>query len=128
MTTSALVATALVAGARFSERLPGPTYESPTEGSPGFAGFVATFALALAIIVLGVSFTRRIRRADHRERQRAAAETQAADADGAGTGPGAGDGPVAEPTRSADRSPGQDVADRSAEGGADEPPVTGERA
>lgn len=63
----------LVAGVLWSQRLPGPTYESPTEGSPGFAGFVATFALALAVIGLGVSFTRRMRRASHRDRLRAAA-------------------------------------------------------
>ena len=65
-----LVATALIAGARWSERLPGPTIESPEEGSPGFAGFVATFLLAAAVIALAVSFTRRMRRADHRDRLR----------------------------------------------------------
>ncbi|UZN04349.1 hypothetical protein [Cellulomonas sp. S1-8] len=78
-----LVATALVAGVRWTERLPGPTIESPEEGSPGFAGFVATFLLALAIIVLAVSFTRRMRRADHRERLR----TSAAPSRGAVAGP-----------------------------------------
>ena len=70
---STLMATALVAGVRWTERLPGPTIESPEEGSPGFAGFVATFLLAAAVIALAVSFTRRMRRASHRERARVAA-------------------------------------------------------
>lgn len=67
-----LAATALLTGVVWTERLPGPTYESPQEGSPGFAGFVATFLLAVAIIALAVSFTRRMRRASQRERERAA--------------------------------------------------------
>ncbi|ADG73851.1 hypothetical protein Cfla_0943 [Cellulomonas flavigena DSM 20109] len=124
MTTSALAATALVAGARFSQRLPGPTYESPTEGSPGFAGFVATFALALAIIALGISFTRRIRRSDHRERQRAAAEAALAAASGAPEGT-PGDGTSAEPTGGART---RADADPETEGGVAEPPAAGERA
>ncbi|UCN13920.1 hypothetical protein [Cellulomonas iranensis] len=74
---SALLGTALLTGVVWAERLPGPTYESPQEGSPGFAGFVATFLLAVAIIALAVSFTRRMRRATHRERERVAAETAA---------------------------------------------------
>ncbi|MCC2314529.1 hypothetical protein [Cellulomonas xiejunii] len=71
---NALVTTALTASALSSGRLPGPTYERPTEGSPGFDGFVATFLLALAVIALAVSFTRRMRRATHRDRLRAEAE------------------------------------------------------
>ncbi|MBO0901626.1 hypothetical protein J1G42_15645 [Cellulomonas sp. zg-ZUI222] len=80
-----LVATALVAGVRWSQRLPGPTIESPEEGSPGLAGFIATFVLALAVILLAVSFSRRMRRATHRERLRGSA--------GEGT---VGDGTVGE--------------------------------
>lgn len=76
------LSTAAVAGVRWYQRLPGPTIESPTEGSPGFAGFVATFALALAIVLLAVSFTRRMRRAAHRERLREQAGQTDAVADG----------------------------------------------
>jgi|GEM_PF-1396456 len=94
---NALVATVVVAGARWTERLPGPTIESPEEGSPGFAGFVATFLLAVAIIVLAVSFTRRMRRAEHRERLRArdAAPVGGDGAVATGDGTAAGDGVVA---------------------------------
>ena len=121
MTASALVATALVAGARFSQRLPGPTYESPTEGSPGFAGFVATFALALAIIALGVSFTRRMRRSAHRERLRGTTEAEGGAQVGAGDEPvdGSGTGAAPQPTAG---------VDPAADGGVDEPPPAGERA
>jgi len=96
---STLVATAMTTGVLWAQRLPGPTIESPEEGSPGFAGFVATFLLAAAVIVLAVSFTRRMRRADHRERvrERSAEPIEGAD-DGAsgreaGTATAAGDDP-----------------------------------
>ncbi|MCC2334397.1 hypothetical protein [Cellulomonas wangsupingiae] len=91
---NALVATVLIAGARWSERLPGPTIESPEEGSPGFEGFVATFLLAAAVIALAVSFTRRMRRADHRDRLRD-------DADVAGAGASDGVPDAAPGTRPA---------------------------
>ncbi len=97
---STLMATALVAGVRWTERLPGPTIESPEEGSPGFAGFIATFLLALAIIALAVSFTRRMRRASHRERVRAASGAGTVDTDGttaAATRDAASDAPDVAP-------------------------------
>lgn len=66
----------LVATVVHAERLPGPTIESPEEGSPGLLGFVVTFLLAAAVIALAVSFSRRMRRADHRARLRAQEEEQ----------------------------------------------------
>lgn len=110
----------LVAGVLWSQRLPGPTYESPTEGSPGFAGFVATFALALAVIGLGVSFTRRMRRASHRDRLRAAAGS----ADGpAGADADAPHGPPAATSPDASADPAADDPDDPAGPPAGPPPV-----
>lgn len=83
---SGVVGDVLLAAVVHAERLPGPTIESPEEGSPGFYGFLATFLLAAAVIALAVSFSRRMRRADHRARLRAQEE-------GAQDGP-AGDGPA----------------------------------
>lgn len=97
MSTVALVAV-------WAGRLPGPTYEPTAEGSPGFAGFVATFLLAGAIIALGVSFTRRMRRATHRERLRQQQEEAAARA-----------GSAADPAVAA---PGHAPAEQAADGAA----------
>jgi len=99
-----LVATALVAGVHWSQRLPGPTIESPEEGSPGFAGFVATFLLAVAIIALAVSFSRRMRRATHRERLREAA------------GEGTVDGMTSDAARSDAATSGAVTSDAAAPG------------
>lgn len=103
------LSTAAVAGVRWYQRLPGPTIESPTEGSPGFAGFVATFALAAAIVLLAASFTRRMRRAAHRERLRERAAQNDAVADGgAAASPSAvtpADGGPADPAPGAGGDP-----------------------
>ncbi|MBF0688927.1 MAG: hypothetical protein IR158_14315 [Cellulomonas sp.] len=104
---NALVTTAVVASAVSSGRLPGPTYESPTEGSPGFAGFVATFLLALAVIALAVSFTRRMRRAAHRDRLRA--EATSVTFTGALGGDGASDGGTQDAPESAPDDPTDDA-------------------
>jgi hypothetical protein len=101
---NALVTTAVVASAVSSGRLPGPTYESPTEGSPGFDGFVATFLLALAVIALAVSFTRRMRRAAHRDRLRAEATSVTFTG-----GDGASDGGTQDAPESAPDDPTDDA-------------------
>ena len=47
--------------------------------TPGVPGFLALFFLALAVIVLGTSMVRRVRRVNHLGRQREAAERAARD-------------------------------------------------
>lgn len=98
-------ATTVSLGVLWAGRLPGPTYEPAAEGSPGLAGFVATFLLALAVIALAVSFTRRMRRASHRDRLRA--ETTGATSTGSLRDEGA-------PAGTADG-----VTDRTADGATD---------
>lgn len=122
---TSVLAASVVAGARWSERLPGPTYESPTEGSPGFAGFVATFLLALAVIALGASFTRRMRRASHRDRLRADAAARA----GEGTAGVPGDAPAGAPGTAATAATGTGTGTTDDTGGTDDtaqdPPAAG---
>ncbi|MCK9794934.1 hypothetical protein M1843_14375 [Isoptericola sp. 4D.3] len=71
---------------------PSPT-QGPTEleVTPGLAGFVATFAVALACVLLFLSLTRHLRRARHN------AEEQGL--------------PIEEPKRVGPRHPGEDVPD-----------------
>ncbi|MFS0705590.1 hypothetical protein AB6N23_13820 [Cellulomonas sp. 179-A 9B4 NHS] len=102
---------AVLAAVVHAERLPGPTIESPEEGSPGFYGFLATFLLAAAVIALAVSFSRRMRRADHRARLRAQEEAAR------------GDGPAPV---TAEEGVAQAELDARAEGGRPSaPPVDG---
>mgnify|MGYP005830597141 CR=1 FL=1 len=84
---STMVTTVLLAGARFTERLPGPTIENPDEGSPGFEGFLATFLLAAAVIALAVLFTRQMRGAQARQRRREAEGTDPVAVAGLADGP-----------------------------------------
>ncbi|GIG28578.1 hypothetical protein [Cellulomonas marina] len=55
---------------------PGPSPSTAVElgesdlGSPGFLGFVVTFVLALAVIGLLLSLTRKLRRVNHAGEQR----------------------------------------------------------
>lgn len=102
---STTVMTVLLAGARFTERLPGPTIENPDEGSPGFEGFLATFLLAAAVIALAVLFTRQMRGAQARQRRREAE----------GTDPvavaGLAEGAPASGTSTQDRADGPDGTD-----------------
>ena len=55
------------------------TGPDPTSISPGLIGFLATFALVAACILLFLSLVRRLRRLNYREAQ-AVAERRAADA------------------------------------------------
>lgn len=62
-----------------------------TGGSPGFLGFVFTFALAVACVGIFLSLTRQLRRVDRRAKQLEARE-QGASHDGEAAAPGAVDG------------------------------------
>ncbi|QGQ20107.1 hypothetical protein GC089_13945 [Cellulomonas sp. JZ18] len=111
----------LLAAVVHAERLPGPTIESPEEGSPGFLGFVVTFLLAAAVIALAVSFSRRMRRADHRARLRAQEEEQRGAA--AGPAPVTAEEAVAQTELDARTEAGRPAApapDASADGDADD--------
>jgi hypothetical protein len=59
---------------------PSPSVTPAGGGSPGFLGFVVTFALALAAAGIFLSLTRHLRIVDRRAREQAAQdETAAAD-------------------------------------------------
>lgn len=62
---------------------PSPVVESTSGGSPGFIGFVVTFALALAAAGLFLSLTRHLRRVDRRAQQLGADDEHAADSSAA---------------------------------------------
>ncbi|GEL94917.1 hypothetical protein [Cellulomonas composti] len=57
---------------------PGTTSVPAGGGSPGFLGFVFTFALAIAAVFLFLSLTRQLRRVDRRARQQEADDAAAA--------------------------------------------------
>lgn len=60
--------------------LPTPTTPEeldPTSVSPGLIGFLVTFALAVATVLLLLDMVRRVRRLKYREQQAAAAEQRA---------------------------------------------------
>ncbi|WP_448059383.1 hypothetical protein [Cellulomonas hominis] len=59
---------------------------TPDEASPGIAGFLVTFAIAIAAIGLFLSLTRHLRVVDRRARQREADEAALADGGRDGTG------------------------------------------
>ncbi|HEY0187483.1 MAG TPA: hypothetical protein VGC67_08345 [Cellulomonas sp.] len=95
-----------------AEPSPSPTsstIEIPAEDqtSPGFIGFVVTFGVAVALILLGFSLVRHLRVVEHNQRRRDAAEREDAGREAAqrqteqrgSTGPGStGDGaPGARP-------------------------------
>ena len=72
---------------------PSPTPIDPATtsvGSPGIAGFLVTFIVALAAIGLFLSLTRHLRIVDRRSRQRDEAEAAAADPE-IPPGPASGD-------------------------------------
>lgn len=56
------------------------------EVTPGLTGFLATFAVALAFIVLMRSFVKHMRRSNAKERHRLAAEAAEADSEDASAG------------------------------------------
>ncbi len=81
---------------------PSPSIQvtTPDEASPGIAGFLVTFAVAIAAIGLFLSLTRHLRVVDRRARQREAAEAaEAGGTDGVGSTDGVG------PTGSAPDAP-----------------------
>ncbi len=63
---------------------PSPAVESTSGGSPGFIGFVVTFALALAAAGLFLSLTRQLRRVDRRAQQLGLDDEEAAGAGASG--------------------------------------------
>ncbi len=73
---------------------PSPTVESTSGGSPGFIGFVVTFALAVAAAGLFLSLTRHLRRVDRRAKELRVDDEGADLADA--TGDAASDAPAAE--------------------------------
>ena len=73
---------------------PSATSVIPGGGSPGILGFVFTFALAAAVILLALSMTRHLRRVDARAKPRDADEAPPAAGDGTH---GADEGPAGDP-------------------------------
>lgn len=83
-----------------TEATPAPTpttVEVPAEDqtSPGLLGFLVTFAVALAVIVLAVAMVRAMRRVDHRARVEAE-QAELAAGDGTSEDPADDDGEVPE--------------------------------
>ncbi len=70
--------------------LPSPTTPEeldPTSVSPGLIGFLVTFAIAVATVLLLLDMVRRIRRLKYREQQAAAAEQRTEDEQAGDTDP-----------------------------------------
>jgi len=103
---------------------------SPSQGpdqlqvTPGLAGFVATFAVAVACVLLFLSLTRHLRRAQHNaqeqgipleEPKRLGVRRPEAGPGDAGSGPDGGRGPDG----GADGGAGDDVGDDGPDGRAD---------
>jgi hypothetical protein len=55
----------------------------PDTVTPGFIGFIATFGVAVVVILLAIDMVRRVRRVNYREQVRQQLEHEALDADGA---------------------------------------------
>ena len=72
---------------------PSPESFSPLDVSPGLAGFIPVFLIALACVVLFLSLTRHLRRVTVRQAQVDAAEREALDGS-SGTARPDDDGPV----------------------------------
>lgn len=83
---------------------PGSQDVNPTDGgSPGFVGFLVTFAVALVVIGLAFSLVRTMRRMEHNSRQREASGAARAVAQPQEpTGPTGPTGPVEPPTAVSD--------------------------
>ena len=62
---------------------PSPTSQAVGSGSPGFIGFVFTFALAIAAVLLFLSLTRHLRLVQRRAAERDEAEGNAPTGEGA---------------------------------------------
>ncbi|WP_449386462.1 hypothetical protein [Cellulomonas soli] len=101
-------------GARVASAAPSPSpsdvvVTGSSAGSPGFLGFVFTFALAVACVGLFLSLTKQLRVVDRRARQREeegvespedrAAEDESGDASAAVDDAGPRPGPVADEAR-----------------------------
>ena len=53
----------------------------PNTVTPGFVGFIATFGVAVIVILLVIDMVRRVRRVNYREQVRRQLEQEALDAD-----------------------------------------------
>jgi hypothetical protein len=75
-----------------------PAGLDPNDVTPGLAGFLPVLFLAIAVILLGISLVRRVRRIRYRAEleQRRAAEQQAEQETGRPTGRAAGSAPAGE--------------------------------
>jgi hypothetical protein len=62
------------------EPSPSPTAQAVGSGSPGFLGFVFTFLLAVAAVLLFLSLTRHLRKVSRRAAQQEAEDARAAEA------------------------------------------------
>jgi hypothetical protein len=60
----------------------------PDTVTPGFVGFIATFGVALIVILLVIDMVRRVRRVNYREQVRRQLEDEASDAEGTAGSPG----------------------------------------
>ncbi len=87
---------------------PSPSIQvtTPDEASPGIAGFLVTFAVAIAAIGLFLSLTRHLRVVDRRARQREADDAALADG-----GPGGPDGSGVDGTSTPPAGSALDVPD-----------------
>lgn len=103
------------------EPSPGPTsVEVPPESqtTPGFLGFIVTFAVVIAVILLAFSMVRQLRRVDHRARREAEAQAGAgAGAAGAGSGAPGDAGTAPDAAAAQRREPGGPGADPQARPG-----------
>lgn len=84
-------------------RLAEETEFDPNVVSPGFTGFIMTGVLAFAIILLGVSLVRRLRRNAYRAEIREALEAELAEAEGT-----AADGGTASDSGTESEAPNED--------------------
>jgi hypothetical protein len=65
----------------------------PDTVTPGFIGFIATFGVALIVILLVIDMVRRVRRVNYREQVRRQLEQEALDAEGSADAQGTDPGP-----------------------------------
>ncbi|WP_053071634.1 hypothetical protein [Cellulomonas sp. A375-1] len=96
---------------------PSPVVESTSGGSPGFIGFVVTFALALAAAGLFLSLTRHLRRVDRRAQQLGVDDEHAADSSAADQSDERGSGEQGSDEQGSDEhGPGEVVSDARGSG------------
>lgn len=79
-----------------------------TGGSPGFLGFVFTFALAVACVGIFLSLTRQLRRVDRRAKQLEEPDAAVRQADGEGGAGGSGAAPDLAGDVAPDRAAGSE--------------------